>query len=239
MLALPGEGATIALSDGEAYGFYMEAPDTEGRVTVLTDPAGAYIVLKEFEADESETEIDIDFTDISGAGLVWPKATCPIKKGFSTNLMVPPAEEIVAADFTLPDKDGNMVNLADELKENKQVVLVFYFGYLCAPCMAQLREIESDRAKYDAKGAQVIAIAVQRERGAEASARASQAQFPILADSDHAVAEAYGVEDDGWSTPSVFVINQDRQIVWKEITHITSGCGTERIASQTILENLQ
>ena len=33
----------------------------------------------------------------------------------------------VAPDFTLPDKDGNMVRLADELKDHSSVVLVFYF----------------------------------------------------------------------------------------------------------------
>jgi hypothetical protein len=31
-----------------------------------------------------------------------------------------------APDFTLPDKDGNMVHLADELEDNQMVVLVFY-----------------------------------------------------------------------------------------------------------------
>ncbi len=90
VLALPGECATIAVSDGDANGFYMEAPETAGRVTMWTEPAGAYIVIKEFEAGESEEEIDIDFTDTSGAGLTWPTATCPIKKGFSTHLEVPP-----------------------------------------------------------------------------------------------------------------------------------------------------
>jgi hypothetical protein len=90
VLALPGEGATIMVSDGEAYGFYMEAPDTAGRVTMLTEPAGAYIVIKEFGAGDSEAEINIDFTDTSGAGLTWPTVTCPIMKGFSTHLEVLP-----------------------------------------------------------------------------------------------------------------------------------------------------
>ncbi len=159
----------------------------------------------------------------------------------------------IAADFTLPDSKGDMVNLAEELGENEQVVLVFYYTDICSLCMAQLREIENDRAKYEEMGAQVLAVAVQGVKGADASARASQAQFPILADSDHAVAEAYGVydilpEDDGLSTPSVFIINKDGHIVWK---HTASSiyeegeeqhsptCGEERIPSQTILENLQ
>jgi cytochrome oxidase Cu insertion factor (SCO1/SenC/PrrC family) len=33
----------------------------------------------------------------------------------------------VAPDFTLPDQDGNMVRLGDELKDHRSVVLVFYY----------------------------------------------------------------------------------------------------------------
>lgn len=162
---------------------------------------------------------------------------------------VPAAE--IAADFTLPDSNGNMVSLAEALEEHEQVVLVFYYGYHCSVCMNQLKEIENDSAKYEDKSAQVFAIAVQNLAGADRSARLTSAQFPILADPDHIVADAYGVydilpEDDGESTPSVFVINQDREIVWKHInTSIFEEgdvpyptCGAERIPSQTILEKL-
>jgi peroxiredoxin Q/BCP len=145
----------------------------------------------------------------------------------------------MAPDFTLPDKSGNMVNLAAELQENEQVVLVFYFGYQCSICMSQLRAIESDFTKYEEMGAQVLAIAVQGKTGAVASARSSQAQFPILTDSDLAVTDAYDVERRGLSAPSVWVINQDGHIAWKDIAHVEgSGCGTDRVSSETILENL-
>lgn len=144
-----------------------------------------------------------------------------------------------APDFTLSDGDGNMVNLTEELQENERVVLVFYFGVACSPCMGQLKEIEEDRAEYEKKGAQVIAIAVQTAEYAGYGVKVSKAQFPILADSDHAVAEAYGVlNDDLLSNPSVFIIDKNGQIVWSEVTHIEAGCGTERVASQTILEKL-
>jgi len=76
----------------------------------------------------------------------------------------------IATDFTLPDGNGNMVSLEDELQENEQVVLVFYIGVNCPRCMAQLSEIENDRARYEEKGAQVIAIAVQDELQASTSA---------------------------------------------------------------------
>ncbi len=35
----------------------------------------------------------------------------------------------VAPDFTLPDGDGNLVSLTDQLQDNQQVVLVFYSDY--------------------------------------------------------------------------------------------------------------
>jgi peroxiredoxin Q/BCP len=146
----------------------------------------------------------------------------------------------VAADFSLPDGQGNMVNLADQLQENDQEVLVFYYGTPCRPCMAQLSEIANYSVKYEDKSAQVIAVAVQDERGAGLTADFIDAQFPVLADRKRSVAEAYGVlEEGGLSTPSVFIIDKDKQIVWSEISHIEgSGCGTERVPSQTILENL-
>ena len=34
-----------------------------------------------------------------------------------------------APDFTLPDADGNMVSLADQLFDNRLVILVFYHAY--------------------------------------------------------------------------------------------------------------
>lgn len=170
VLALPGEGATISVSDGEAYGFFMEAPDTRGRITILEDPspAGAYIIVKEFGEGEAEAEIELEFTDTSGSGLTWPTTTCPIMKGFSTHLEVLPdapaveteeetstdntinsldqdvstevgsTEEAVtdgprsgdiAPDFTLPDGNGEVVHLAEVLKNNRSVVLVFYLEY--------------------------------------------------------------------------------------------------------------
>jgi alkyl hydroperoxide reductase subunit AhpC len=107
--------------------------------------------------------------------------------------------------------------------------------------MAQVIQIENDQAKYEELDAQVLYIAVQNEQTAKLNARNINAHFPILADNKGNISEALGVlEDGGLSTPSVFIINKHRQIVWSEISHIEGyGCGTERVPSQTILENLQ
>lgn len=149
-----------------------------------------------------------------------------------------PVEIDTAPDFTLPDKDGNMVNLEEVLQKYQYVVLVFYYEHRCTTCMVQLREIEADTSKYEDVKAKVIAIAVQSETGAEISTRISHAQFPILADKDHTTAEAYGVYDGTSSTPSVFIINQALEVVWGRISVIPVGCGEHRVPSQMILEIL-
>ena len=63
------------------------------------------------------------------------------------------------------------------------------------------------------------------------------ASYPILADSDHAVADAYGVFNllgDGLATPSIFVIDQSGLIVWSYI----STDANDRPASAVILSHL-
>jgi peroxiredoxin len=105
--------------------------------------------------------------------------------------------------------------------------------------MIQLGELEKDRAKYEEKRAQIIALAVQSQEMAASSVEASNAQYPILADSilDHAVADAYGVYDlfsDSKASPSVFIIGQDGRILWDRIPSSSSY----RVPSETILEYL-
>ncbi len=73
--------------------------------------------------------------------------------------------------------------------------------------------------------------------GAEAVARVSGAPFPILADPDHAVAEAYGIYNllgDGIATPSVFVIDTSGHIVWSYV----GQSAADRPSVETILENV-
>ena len=81
--------------------------------------------------------------------------------------------------------------------------------------------LENDRAAYEAKGAQLIALAVQSQEGAAYTAQVTKAQYPILADAQHTVAEQYGVFDlpdcrlgQRLTLPSVFIIDQNGKIVW-------------------------
>jgi alkyl hydroperoxide reductase subunit AhpC len=80
-------------------------------------------------------------------------------------------------------------------------------------------------------------MAVQSQDEAASTVERTKAWFPILADSEHAVADEYGVYNlfsDSEAAASVFIISQDGRIVWE---HIATK-QTERVPSETILENL-
>ena len=90
---------------------------------------------------------------------------------------------------------------------------------------------------FDEKGAKIVALAVQTESGAARTVESTNAQYPVLADSDHVVADQFGVYNlfsDGEAAASVFIISQDGRIVWEDIT----TAQTRRVPSETILENV-
>ena len=84
---------------------------------------------------------------------------------------------------------------------------------------------------------EILALAVHDMTGAQRVAQVTGAAYPILADPDHAVADAYGVYNllgDGVATPAVFIVDQSGQIVWSYVGQSAS----DRPNVQTILENL-
>ena len=63
------------------------------------------------------------------------------------------------------------------------------------------------------------------------------AAFPLLADPDHAVAEAYGVYNllgDGLATPAVFIVDPSGNLVWSYVGQNAA----DRPSVDKILENL-
>jgi peroxiredoxin len=101
----------------------------------------------------------------------------------------------------------------------------------------QLGQLETDLAQFRRQNVEVLAIAVQDQAGAQATANSAGATFPILSDADHRVAEAYQVYNllgDGLAAPSIFIIDKSGQIVW---SHIGQNVA-DRPDNQTILANL-
>jgi peroxiredoxin len=97
--------------------------------------------------------------------------------------------------------------------------------------------LQTNYAQFQAHQTEILALAYQDTARAQTMAQLIQASFPILADPDHAVADAYGVFNllsDGVDTPAVFVINSAGQIVWSYI----SKTANDRPNSAAILAHL-
>ncbi len=81
-------------------------------------------------------------------------------------------------------------------------------------------ELQAASSQFRARKAEILALAVQDVARAQQMRQIVQADYPILADADHAVADTYGVFNllgDGVATPSVFVIDSQGRIVWSHI----------------------
>ena len=95
-----------------------------------------------------------------------------------------------APDFTLPDQDGDDVTLS-ELR-GQTVVLYFYPRADTPGCTAQACGVRDRGAEYDAAGARVIGVSPDEVAAVKKFAEKFGLEFTLLADADHAVAEAYG-----------------------------------------------
>ena len=111
-----------------------------------------------------------------------------------------------APAFTLPSNGGGTVSLSDFA--GSPVVLVFYPGDDTPVCTKQLNSYNDDLAQFEALDAQVIAISAQSMDSHEKFSGKHGFKFPLLADTDKAVAAAYGTLGPiGFPRRSVFIID--------------------------------
>jgi peroxiredoxin Q/BCP len=103
-----------------------------------------------------------------------------------------------APDFTLPDQDGEQVSLSSF--RGKPVVLYFYPKADTPGCTTQACGVRDHRADYDHAGAVVLGVSPDPVKKVKAFDDKYGLAFPLLADADHSVAEAYGV----WGEKSMY-----------------------------------
>jgi peroxiredoxin Q/BCP len=96
-----------------------------------------------------------------------------------------------APDFTLPDQEGNDVSLSGLRGQN--VVLYFYPKADTPGCTAQACGVRDHQADYASADAVVLGVSPDQVKAVSKFDQKYGLGFPLLADSDHAVAEAYGV----------------------------------------------
>ena len=96
-----------------------------------------------------------------------------------------------APEFTLPNQAGTPVSLSDF--RGQRVVVYFYPKADTPGCTTQACGIRDHAADYDAADAVVLGISPDRVERVKKFAEKYDLGFTLLADEDHAVAEAYGV----------------------------------------------
>ncbi|MDO8389291.1 MAG: peroxiredoxin [Actinomycetota bacterium] len=111
-----------------------------------------------------------------------------------------------APSFTLSSASGEQVSLAQFA--GRPVVLVFYPGDDTPVCTRQLNTYNDDLSQFEALNAQVLAISAQSVESHQKFSTKHGFRFPLLADTDKAVAGAYGTLGPlGFPRRTVFIID--------------------------------
>jgi peroxiredoxin Q/BCP len=104
--------------------------------------------------------------------------------------MAMPAAGTMAPAFRLPDQDGNHVSLPD--LAGKWVVLYFYPKDDTPGCTKEACNFRDNYAALQDRGAVVLGVSGDTSASHRKFADKYGLPFPLLADTDHEVARAYG-----------------------------------------------
>lgn len=127
-----------------------------------------------------------------------------------------------APDFSLPD-DKHTLHQLSQLALNRPVVVVFYLGYGCSHCVAQLVSLDRDAHYFRELDADIVAISADTsEHTAQRFTEYGRFQFNVLSDADRTVARTWGVfhpatdEQEEWMDHGTFVIDRNGKVIWSK-----------------------
>jgi len=127
-----------------------------------------------------------------------------------------------APAFTLPDTQGEPVELRAVAQRNK-VVLVSFWASWCEPCRMELPELKAFYEKYHSADSsfEVMAVSTDEDRyQAEKYVKEAKLPFPVVWDENGTIADKYGVE----SIPVLYVIDENGKVIHGQIGY---GFGLE------------
>jgi peroxiredoxin Q/BCP len=131
----------------------------------------------------------------------------------------------IAPDFALTSDTGETVRLGD--LRGSRVVLYFYPKDDTSGCTTQACDIRDNWGRVNATGARLFGVSPDTVESHVRFREKSHLPFPLLADPDHAVAEAYGVwvqktsyGRTSWGVErSTFLIDEDGRVaqIWRKV----------------------
>lgn len=99
----------------------------------------------------------------------------------------------MAEEFSLPDQDGNIVNLSD-YRSKRHLLVIFVRGDWCPGCHMMLRTYEKNREKFQEKNIMVLAIGPDPVDVNKNMMEKLGLDFKVLADEGQRTAMTYGVQ---------------------------------------------
>src|SRR3954470_21034732 len=103
-----------------------------------------------------------------------------------------------APDFAAKDQNGKTVSLADF--KGKTVILYFYPKDDTPGCTAEACDFRDNYQSLLSKGFEVIGVSTDGEKSHKKFETKYQLPFPLIADEDKQIVEAYGV----WGEKSMY-----------------------------------
>jgi peroxiredoxin len=97
-----------------------------------------------------------------------------------------------APEFSLPNQVGEPIVLTELLKEG-HVVISFYRGSWCPYCNLELRALQQLLPKFNALGANLVAISPQMPDESMSTSEKNDLTFSVLSDMSNKVARAFGL----------------------------------------------
>ncbi|MBL8810582.1 MAG: peroxiredoxin family protein [Planctomycetaceae bacterium] len=133
-----------------------------------------------------------------------------------------PLIQSAAPDFQLAD-DQKAIQQLTKLGKDRPMVVVFYLGYGCSHCVAQLLALDKDRHYFQELDADIVAISSDSpEHTAEKFKEYGRFGFPVLSDPDYAVSTQWGVytpatdEKDEFMLHGTFIVDRTGKVIWGE-----------------------
>ena len=96
-----------------------------------------------------------------------------------------------APDFKAEDQDGNEIKLADY--KGKKLVLFFYPKASTPGCTAEACNLNENFAKLKSDGYEILGVSADSKKRQQNFKNKYEFQYPLLADEDKNVINAYGV----------------------------------------------
>ncbi|WP_448596537.1 peroxiredoxin [Thermoleptolyngbya sp.] len=116
-----------------------------------------------------------------------------------------------APGFTVKDTNGNTVSLADYA--GKTVVLYFYPKDDTPGCTKEACSFRDSYSAYQGKDIVVLGVSRDDEASHQAFTQKFNLPFPLLADVDGILTQAYDVDGGGYSKRVTYVIDGDGKII--------------------------